>query len=986
MNQHQFLLFSNRIKTISNYFTFAICTILAFTSNAQSTSITGIISDSYHQPLLGASISSMDKTIGTVTNVDGYFELSLPDQIAEVVVSYIGFKSKIIKLSDFEQEMQIALLPDILQMEEIVVSANFNDKSKLESSVSVTTLSAASINQLTPNSALEVLKTVPGVYVNDANGEVGVEILGRGLSTPYFSLQEDGLPSSISEMASNEKFTRDMFIRNDIMTQRVEAVRGGSASVISANSPGGIFNYISRTGKEDFEFEFRNRFGLQANQEEVYNKLEAFMGGRIAQTGWNYAVGGHVRYDGGIQRTLFPHSEGGQLKLNLTKVFSDDLTIKITGKYLNDRVGLNRPTLVTGWNDIVPAPGFNFDNNLVLPDVAFSIADGFRIKEDPSAFKNIRSRDQQKINDRSIGLNVSYNLSDNWRIKLAGKYARKSLIVNHIAEEGGMATIPINSLFARLFSNFDLFFTDLAPMTFGEYQIFDLETNQTLATVNTENLIRGRQPEITSNNLPGNGEMFWALVDNDELKINEFVQQVTLNGQLNDHTLTFGGYYSLASNTRVLNSATAFLTVEEEPRLLGTRVLMADFEQFAQFVPELQPVRHLSNQTAIFNNASGLHGYNSQVNEYNDLDEITTSLFLSDEWAVNENVNIDAGIRYESIKHKGRSGITEVQDTDNELGGIDGNALTVSDNVYGAFSGDYLDFDVNYSGLSYSAGVNFKINNNTAIYGRYSHSEKLLDALYVQENFTDGEPPTFKPRKVSQAEIGLKYSKQRFGLFAVGYLSAERNIFNQLLVISLSNPDGFYLTPPLSNSANYYGAEVEFNYYLTPWWTIKNILNLSGGTNQDYQVWNTGSKDTPDDDFLVDLSGLPVAGSTSNKLDLSPIDITSVFNFNKRKGTVILNYRRFAEKFANIQQAFTLPAFNLWKMGVMYEINSSMSAGINVNNLFNEVGILRFNGTNDIAGFAENVTTDFIDQNPDKWFKVQKSPGRSYYFTVNYSL
>ena len=107
MNQHQFFLFSNRIKTISNYFTFAICTILAFTSNAQSTSINGIISDSYHQPLLGASISSMDKTIGTVTNVDGYFELSLPDQIAEVVVSYIGFKSKIIKLSDFEQEMQI---------------------------------------------------------------------------------------------------------------------------------------------------------------------------------------------------------------------------------------------------------------------------------------------------------------------------------------------------------------------------------------------------------------------------------------------------------------------------------------------------------------------------------------------------------------------------------------------------------------------------------------------------------------------------------------------------------------------------------------------------------------------------------------------------------------------------------------------------------------------------------------------------------------
>ena len=961
--------------------------ILVFVSGySQNNLISGYISDSYNEPLLGASISTKDKSIGTTSNVEGFFELSIPNDVEDIIISYIGFKSKILSVSNIQGEVMVQLSPDILQMEEIVVSANFNDKSKLESSVSVSTLSATTINQLAPVSALEVLKTVPGVYVNDANGEVGVEILGRGLSTPYFSLQEDGLPSAISEMASNEKFTRDMFIRNDIMTQRVEAVRGGSASVISANSPGGIFNYITRTGKDDFEFEFRNRFGLQANESEVYNKLEAFMAGRVGNSGWNYAVGGHIRYDGGIQKTLFPHSQGGQLKFNLTKIFNDDLTVKITGKYLNDRVGFNRPTLVTGWNDIVPAPGFDFDNNLVLPDVAFSIVDGFRIKEDPSAFKNIRSRDQQNTKDRSIGLNINYNLSDNWRIKVIGKYSRKSLIVNHIAEEGGMATIPINSLFSRLFSNFDLFFTDLAPMTFGEYQIFDLQTNETLASVNTETLIRGQEPEILTNNLPGNGEMFWALVDNDELKINEFVQQTTLNGQIDNHTLTFGGYYSLAKNTRVLNSATSFLTVEEEPRLLGTRVVMADFDALADFVPELRPVRQLSNQTAIFNNPTGLHGYNSQVNEYNDLDERTFALFLSDEWKVNENVNIDAGIRYESIKHKGRSGITEVIDVDNELGGIDGNVLTVSDNIYGAFGGQYLDFDIDYNGLSYSAGINYKISNGAAVYARYSHSEKLLDALYVQENFENGNPPTFKPRKVSQGEIGVKYSKGAFGMFAVGYLSAERNIFNQLLVISLSNPDGFYLTPPLSNSANYYGAEVELNFFVTPWWSFRNILNVSGGTNQDYSVWNTGTKDTPDDDFLVDLSGLPVAGSTANKLDLSPIDITSIIHFNKRKGTFILNYRRFAEKFANIQQAFTLPSFNLWKMGVTYEINKTMSAGINVNNLFNEVGILRFNGTNDIAGFPENVTTDFIDQNPDKWFKVQRSPGRSYYFTVNYSL
>ena len=975
----------NRLKFICVVFYSLLFVIEGF---SQTGIVRGEIHDNNGSPLFGASIKINQGISGITSQQDGTFSMELELGEYEIEIGFIGFRSKSLTIQHNSEltEISVVLTPDILQMEEIIISASFNTKSKLESSVSITTLSAGEIHKLAPVSALEALKTVPGVYINDANGEVGVEILGRGLSTPYFSLQEDGLPSSISELASNEKFTRDMFLRNDIMTERVEAVRGGSASIISANSPGGIFNFISRTGREKFELEFRNKIGLQANEQELYNKLEMFMGGRLGNTGWNYAIGGHMRYDGGNRKSFYPHSQGGQVKFNLTKLLNDDLSVKIFGKYLNDRVGFNRPTFVSQWNNIEAAPGFDFDNNVVLPDLAFTMIDGFRVKENTNSYKNIRSRDQQNANDRSIGLNINYNLSDNWRVKLVGKYSDKTLIINHIAEEGGMATIPINSLFTRLFSNFNLFFTDFAPMVFGEFQIFDLQTNENLATVNTESIIRGQAPQIIQNDLPGNGEIFWALVDNDELEIEEFVQQIIFNGSLSDHSLTLGAYYSLASNIRVLNSATTFLTVEEEPRLLGTRVIMADFASLARFVPELQPVAHLSNQTAVFNDNSGLHGYNSQVNEYNELDERTISLFINDEWRINSDLNIDAGIRYEVIRHKGRSGITEVQDLQIENGGLDGNMLTVADNIYEAFGGDYHDFEINYNSLSYSAGINYKMNDNSAIYARYSHSEKLLDALYLQDNFQNGEIPTFKPREISQAEIGVKYSGEKFGLFAIGYRSEERNIFNQLLVISLSDPDGFYLTPALSNSANYFGAEIEFNYAPASWWTLRNVLNVSGGTNQDYHVWDTGTSDTPDDDFLVDLSGQPVAGSTTKKLDLSPIDITSVFYFGKRRGSLLINFRKFAEKFANIQQAFRLPSFNLWKMGVSYDVNKNINASVNVNNIFNEIGILRFNGTNDVAGFAESVTDDFILQNPNKWFKVQRSPGRAFYFTVSYTL
>lgn len=956
--------------------------------SGQTASIQGTINDPEGSPLFGAAVVVIGQNKGTTSDADGQYKIPIDEGTYQLSISYLGYISEKIEVTVNKEIVNISttLRPDILQMEEVIVSAGFNEKSKLESSVSVSTLKAAEIEALNPVSALEVLKTVPGLYVNDANGEVGVEIQGRGLSTPFFSLQEDGLPSSISEMASNEKFTRDMFLRNDIMTQRVEAVRGGSASIIAANAPGGVVNYISRTGTDNLELDFRNRFGVQAKGQELYNKCELFIGGPLANTGWNFGVGGHLRYDGGNRKSNFPHSEGGQLKFNFTNILNDNLSVKIFGKYLNDRVGFNRPMFATNWNNIQSAPGFDFDDNVVLPDVAFSMIDGFRINEDPNAFKQIRSRDQQKVKDKSIGLQLQYSIKDNWNVKSITRYSDKSLVVNHIAEEGGLSTIAPDGLFARLFANFDLYFTDLAPMTYGDFQFYDIQTGETLASINTENLARSRPPVINENNLPGNGELFWSLVNNDELEIEEFIQQVIMSGQINNHNLTFGAYYSLAKNNRVLNSATTFLTVEKEPRLLGVRVDMADFERLSAFIPELLPVSGIGNQRAIFNDPSGLHGYNTQVNEYNDLDERTISFFINNEWIVSDKLNVDLGVRYELINHSGRSGITEVQDERNEVGGLDGNILTVSDNIYEAFSGEYYDFDIDYDGLSYSAGINYKLNSRAAIYGRYSYSEKLLNAIYVQDNFIDGQPLEFQPREVSQAEIGLKYTGDQFGLFAVGYRSAENNIFNQLLVVSLGLPDGFYLTPPLFNSVVYYGAELELNYAPTTWWTMRNILNVSGGTNQDFKVWNTGPTDAQSDDVLIDLSGQAVAGSTANKFDISPIDITSTFSFHNRRGSFLINYRRFAERFANSQQAFTLPAFGLWKLGVSYHLTSNITTSLNVNNVLNEIGILRFNGTNDVAGFPENVTTDYIEQNPEQWFKVQRSLGRALYFTMSYSI
>ncbi len=955
-------------------------------------SISGEVKDENGLALIGVNITT-SLASGSITDVTGAYELTLNQGQYELTFSYIGYISQVISIKvDKDVQLDVVLTQDILQMEEVLISAPFNEKSKLESSISITTLDQYMSESLAPTSALETLKQVPGIYVNDANGEVGVEIQGRGLGISYFSLQEDGLASSLSEMASNEQFTRDMFLRNDIMVQRVEAIRGGSSGISTANSPGGIFNYISRQGGSEFGLEFRNRFGLHANGREAYNKLELMLAGPVQGTDWHYAIGGHYRYDGGNRPSFFPHSQGGQLKANVTRVINNKLSIKLYAKYLDDRVGLNRPTLVQNWNNIRPAGGFDWADNVILPDATFEIGDGLNSTNDVAKRKQIATRDQQKVDELTGGINLTYVLNKNWKLNSKTRLSKKELTVNHLAEEGGFSTIQVDGLFARLFSNFNWIVPTSESnevyrnMVLGEMEFYDINTNEVLATVDNTPLLRGNSPAVVNNNLPGNGEVFWGLVDNDELGITEIVQQLSLTGKYDKHYVTLGGYYHRAYNDRVLNSASSFLTIEAVPRLLGTRVRLADFSDIADFVPELQPLVPFAGEQVQFANSTGLHGYNSQVNEYNQLSETIYSLFANDEWTITDQLNLDGGVRYEWLKHHGQSGVTAESDIEANPGGTDGDLLTVYDNGYNFFSGRYLAIDKRYSTFSFSIGANYKLSDRTAVYGRYSRSEKLVDAIYQQDMFVGAEPQTFIPREISQAEVGVKYSSNRLGLFGLVYRSVEQNIFNQLFVICISCDGGFYLTEPLFNSVQHIGAELEVNFYLMRWWSIRSILNISGGTNREFNIVNTGDREGPEDDIIVDLSGKPVAGSTSSTFDLSPIDITNRFALFNNRAELMINYRRFAERFANSQQAFTLPSFHLFKLGLSYKLNNAFSASVNINNLFNEIGILRFNGYNAVAGFPENVTQEFIEENPDTWFKVQRSLPRAYYFTINYKL
>lgn len=85
-------------------------------------SITGKVQDIDGEELVGVNILVKKSSIGTVTDIDGYFSLDVPYDDQEIVVSYIGFKTQNIRIENPGQ-YTIALKEDSRQLAEVVVTA-----------------------------------------------------------------------------------------------------------------------------------------------------------------------------------------------------------------------------------------------------------------------------------------------------------------------------------------------------------------------------------------------------------------------------------------------------------------------------------------------------------------------------------------------------------------------------------------------------------------------------------------------------------------------------------------------------------------------------------------------------------------------------------------------------------------------------------------------------------------------------------------------
>lgn len=819
------------------------------------------------------------------------------------VLTGVGAASLLIGAQVRAEEMEQAAGSEP-EVEEIVVTGNVAGSSA-RPSAAVSVLRSAEIQQIAPLSAADLLKNVPGVFVNSALGEVRNIVYSRGVSANssdgangyyYVSLQEDGLP--VTNVTFNN-FGPDFFYRQDLSLARLEALRGGTAVVTGPNAPGGIFNYISRSGRSDPGVEVSGRFGLEGNGKNPYYRVDAFAAGQLADTLY-YSIGGFYRDSTGARDPGYSLNRGGQIKANLLWDYGSG-TVQLYGKYLDDR---------NGFFEFVPAR--NFNDPKAVPELgnAFSPLPPKSGRHRFNAYIGApeQSWDPSKLahsKSTTIGLKIDHEFGDGWSISNNLKYAD-----NRADWTTGAVIFPLAIDDPVL----NVFLNALRP---GAYTYTDRSTGNIVAQLSRN---AAGQINVVSNSLPNQSVLQNGVLSqvaySYEPSVEEWMDQLSITKRFDTMSFKLGAFFA-TSGIELINGGggIGLSPLVDNPDLLDIT--------YTGPSGTVQQLTDPSGFTAIGQRAVRNTGRQKQL-----------SIFFGHDWTLTDRLSIDWGARYEKIRVKGanQTSIANPRCFDPTYGGADNNVDTLYDNCQTTLSAP-LRYDHSLDYFSFSGAMTYRFDDRNIVYARYSQGKKAPDFAFFITLDTPAEIDNVRPvsQKVQQIELGYRHNGDRFHASVSPFYSKLSRVGTTQV---FQNADGSFYTPPtLFATTETWGVEIEGDVDVTDSVNLRTAVTVQDPQSRNFAVWIANGLGPADDS----ISAVPDGDADNN----AKLMATTTLRFTPSdRFTSFLTWKYMGARAANRFNTFDLPAFSQIDIGATYNFTEKVSISANINNVLNGKGVM----------------------------------------------
>lgn len=174
---------------------FFILFILSFPIFAAD-KIKGYVYDESKEPIIGANVYWEKSKKGTVTNLDGYFELESPKKHEHLVISYTGFSTQSLHLDDNDNELSIILKED-LELQEVVISSRnpgtISQRSAVLQSQKITYAEICRAACCNLGESFETNPSVDVAYSDATTGAKQIKLLG--LAGTYVQMLTENYPN-----------------------------------------------------------------------------------------------------------------------------------------------------------------------------------------------------------------------------------------------------------------------------------------------------------------------------------------------------------------------------------------------------------------------------------------------------------------------------------------------------------------------------------------------------------------------------------------------------------------------------------------------------------------------------------------------------------------------------------------------------------------------------------------------------------------------
>lgn len=325
----------------------ACCLLLPETvaQNAnQKIKVSGTVFDEEDQPMVGATIKETTTQVGTLTNLDGWYEIQVPKN-GTLEVSFIGYEKKTIQIAGREK-IHVKLLPDKKTALDEVVVIGYGAVKKADLTGSVSNVKMEDIQDAPVLSIDQALQgRIAGADIMSTTGEPGATTSIRLRGTRSISASNeplivvDGVMDAVHDL-------------NDLNTADIESISvlkdASSTAIYGSKGSNGVIIITTKKGLMNADkpsISFKTDIGFS----QIPQKLDIMNASELAQYRNDYAyfntADGNDKITDGTPMSAYPYSDPFSLGEGTDWV----KTIGRTAMYQNYALSLSGGTKKTSY-------------------------------------------------------------------------------------------------------------------------------------------------------------------------------------------------------------------------------------------------------------------------------------------------------------------------------------------------------------------------------------------------------------------------------------------------------------------------------------------------------------------------------------------------------------------------------------------------------------------------------------------------------------